>query len=50
MTPITSRLANWPLPKVALGTGAWQQPNAIQPQAIPALVEFVLSQPNPALC
>jgi D-threo-aldose 1-dehydrogenase len=48
MTPTTSRLANWPLPKVALGTGAWQQPNAIQPKDIPALVEFVLSQPNPA--
>jgi D-threo-aldose 1-dehydrogenase len=48
MPPVTSRLANWPLPTIALGTGAWQQPNAIQPKDIPALVEFVLSQPNPA--
>jgi len=48
MTSMTSRLANWPLPTIGLGTGAWQQPNAIQPKDIPALVEFVLSQPNPA--
>src|SRR5258706_3974915 len=48
MTSTTPRLANWPLPTIALGTGAWQQPNAIQPKDIPALVEFVLSQPNPA--
>ena len=47
MTPTTSRLANPPLPTIGLGTGAWQQPNAIQPKDIPALVEFVLTQPNP---
>src|SRR5262245_32416213 len=47
MTPTTSRLANSPLPSIALGTGAWQQPGAIQPKDVPALVEFVLAQPNP---
>ena len=47
MTPTTSRLANPPLPLIGLGTGAWQQPNAIQPKDIPALVEFVLAQPSP---
>ena len=47
MTPTTSRLANPPLPTIGLGTGAWQQPNAIQTKDIPALVEFVLAQPNP---
>jgi len=47
MTPTTSRLANWPLPRIGLGTGAWQQPNAIQASQVPDLVRFVLDQPNP---
>jgi D-threo-aldose 1-dehydrogenase len=45
MTPTTSRLAN--LPRVGLGTGAWQQVGAIPADQVPGLVQFVLSQPNP---
>jgi D-threo-aldose 1-dehydrogenase len=45
LTPTTSRLAN--LPRIGLGTGAWQQPNAIQASQVPAEVAYVLSQPNP---
>jgi D-threo-aldose 1-dehydrogenase len=47
MPPTSSRLAGWSLPRIGLGTGAWQQPNAIHPSQIPELVRFVLDQPNP---
>ena len=47
MTPTTSRLATWPLPRMGLGTGAWQQPNAIHADQVPAQVRYVLDQPNP---
>src|SRR5438046_950959 len=39
--------AIWPLPRSGLGTGAWQQPNAIPAKQVPDLVQFVLEQPNP---
>src|SRR5579859_2155623 len=45
MTPTMSRLAN--LPRIGLGTGAWQQVGAIPADQVPGLVQFVLSQPNP---
>jgi D-threo-aldose 1-dehydrogenase len=45
MTLKTSRLAN--LPRIGLGTGAWQQVGAIPQNQVPALVDFVLSQPTP---
>jgi len=47
MTPTVSRLANWPLPRIGLGTGAWQQPNAIQASQVGGLVQWVLAQPQP---
>lgn len=47
MTPTSSRLAGWSLPRIGLGTGAWVQPNAIHPSQIGGLVNFVLDQPDP---
>jgi D-threo-aldose 1-dehydrogenase len=47
MNPTSARLADWPLPRIGLGTGAWQQPNAIHPDQVGGLVRFVLSQSNP---
>jgi D-threo-aldose 1-dehydrogenase len=35
------------LPRIGLGTGAWQQVGAIPADQVPNLVQFVLSQPNP---
>lgn len=47
MIQTSSRLASCPLPRIGLGTGAWQQPNAIHPGLIGSQVRFVLDQPNP---
>ncbi len=47
MNPIPSRMAGWSLPRIGLGTGAWQQPNAIHPDQVGEQVQFVLAQPNP---
>ena len=47
MNRIAGRMADWLMPRVALGTGAWQQPNAIHQEQVAELVRFVLAQPNP---
>ena len=47
MNTTTARMGDWPLPRIGLGTGAWQQVGAIQHGDVPALVNFVLSQPRP---
>jgi D-threo-aldose 1-dehydrogenase len=47
MNTSSSRLAGWPLPRIGLGTGAWQLQNAIQAKDVGGLVGFVLSQPQP---
>jgi D-threo-aldose 1-dehydrogenase len=41
------RLADWPLPRIGLGTGTWNHDTAIPQQHWDELVACVLAQPNP---
>jgi D-threo-aldose 1-dehydrogenase len=42
-----NRLAAWPLPRIGLGTGTWNHDTTLPQSHWEALVEYVLSQPNP---
>ena len=46
MTP-TNRLADWPLPRIGLGTGTWNHDTTIPQAHWDELVACVLAQPNP---